>query len=334
MTKAVPICALLLAVFAASACAEESVSRSALRAFPPAIHLLFQPLPRKADPDARGGLGKGRGSASDAVAYVDGAPTSVLRFPELPDALPVAWKTLDDGRKVRRYRLAEYVEALGLALDDVSEVHLYGGRERVSIVTREELKKHRETLLFSFTGGTSGKPRMHYPPVDSIRINTFIDMLYNMAIYLKKTPPAPDPSTRMMTLDGQPVRGVPYIIGERPGGTRVYVGGKLSGWIKRKTLPDKLVLDGDSDETRRFSLGELLEGFGAGSRSRRVVLLSDDEVALDRAGPLGREDLAFTMPKHSKGQILVGVGETPRRISAVLVDPKPSPADPNAMDKP
>ncbi len=333
MTKVIAIAALMLVPLAACAGPETPAESALLRPFPGAARLLFQALARKADPDARGGLGKGRGSASDAVAYVDGSPTSVLRFPELPAALPVAWKTLDDGRKVRRYRLADYVEALGLALDDVSEVHLYGGRDRVSIVTREELKKHRETLLFSFTGGTAGKPRMHYPPVDSIRINTFIDMLYNMAIYVKKPPPALDPTTRTLTLDGQRVRGVPYIVGERPGGTRVYVGGKLSAWIKRKTLADKLVIDGDSDETRRFSLGDLLDGLGAG-RGKRVVLLADDEVALDRPGPLGRDDLAFTMPKHSKGQILVAVGGTPQRISAVLVDPKPATEELGSMDKP
>lgn len=304
------------------ACAGEEPPPLSLRPFPLAVSKAF--LMPSAPPGGggdKGGTGRGKGRAAEAVAYVDGEPRGVLRFAELPPTLPVRWKTLEDGRKVRRYRLAEYVETLGVRLADVTSVQLYGGRDRVSVISGDELRKNRETMLFSFTQGESGKPRLHYPNVSDIRVNTFIDMVYNLAVYAKKPAPAWDQSRRALVFDdGPPIQGMPYAEGEKPGGTRVYVNGALRSWIKRKTLPDKLVtVDGD-DETRRFSLLGFLAQTGVEPRSlERLVLLSDDEVlATYERAQIPAEGLDFTMPRHSKGQILLAVGAEPARVSAVL----------------
>lgn len=309
--------ALLLA-----ACAGEEPPAQTLRPFPLAVMKAFA-LPSATPTDGdKGGSGRGRGRAAEAVSYVDGEPRGVLRFLELPPSLPVRWKTLEDGRKVRRYRVAEYVEALGVRLEDVAAVHFHGGRDRVSVVTGDQLRKNRETLLFSFTQAESGKPRMHYPDVDVMPVNTFIDLVYNLAVYAKKPAPTWDQAQRALLLpDGSKVTGMAYVEGEKPGGTRVYVDSRLRAWIKRKLLPDKLVTADGDDETRRFSLSGFLEQNGvAMSAVRRLVLLSDDEVLATYEGPKALPaSLEFTMPRHSKGQILMTVGPTASRVSAVLV---------------
>lgn len=303
-------------------CASEEPPVSTLRPFPLGVLKAFA-LPSAAPAEGdKGGSGRGRGRAAEAVAYVDGEPRGVLRFLELPPALPVRWKTHEDGRKVRRYRVAEYVEALGVRLEDVTAVHFHGGRGRVSVVTGDDLRKNRETLLFSFTQGESGKPRMHYPDVDVMPVNTFIDLAYNVAVYAKKPAPTWDQGQRALLLpDGSKVTGMPYVEGEKPGGTRVYVDSQLRGWIKRKLLPDKLITADGDDETRRFSLRGFLEESGVSMGSvRRLVLLSDDEVLATYEGAKAvPASLEFTMPRHSKGQILMTVGPTPARVSAVQV---------------
>jgi hypothetical protein len=304
------------------ACASEEPPAQTLRPFPLGVLKAFALASAPPADGDKGGSGRGRGRAAEAVAYVDGEPRGVLRFLELPPTLPVRWKTLEDGRKVRRYRVAEYVEALGVRLEDVNAVQLHGGRNRVSVVTGDDLRKHRETLLFSFTQGESGKPRMHYPDVDVMPVNTFIDLVYNLAIYAKKPAPTWDQGQRALLLaDGSKVSGMPYVEGEKPGGTRVYVDSQLRAWIKRKLLPDKLVTADGDDETRRFSLRGFLEQSGVSMGSvRRLVLLADDEVLATYEGPKAvPESLDFTMPRHSKGQILMTVGPEPTRVSAVLV---------------
>ena len=52
---------------------------------------------------------------------------------------------------------------LGVKVDRIRVAHLLGGRDRAVIIAGDELRKHRDTLAFSFTRGDSGKPRMHWP---------------------------------------------------------------------------------------------------------------------------------------------------------------------------
>lgn len=315
--------ALLVAALALTACEAPPQEQLVLRK---ALGGLVAKAP---EPAERGGSGRGKRRAMEAATYVDGVPRGMLRFAELPEGLPVRWKTLDDGRKVRRYRLAEYLEALGTDLASVREIHLYGGRERVSVLAGDELRRHREDMLFSFTQGEGGKPRLHYPKTASIQVNTFIDAVENIAVYAGKPPPDYDTQKHRLSLNGAPVDGIPYASGERPGGTRVYVDGALRAWVKRKVLTSGMAEGGAGDSTR-YSLARYLASVGVTLASAQALeVVSGDEIVARFEGA-GLSDkalaLTFTLPPKSHGEIELPLESGARKISAVRVrvsDPEP-----------
>jgi hypothetical protein len=262
----------------------------------------------------------------EATVYVDGRIVASVKYLELPQKLPVRWKALDTGdRVVRRYRLAEYLEALGVDLAAVRQVHIHGGRGRVSIVDGAELARVREKLLFSFTQSERGKPRMHYPN-DGMAVNTHVDMISNIAVYVQKPPPAYDGKKHVLSFeDGRPIEGVPYAEREREGGTRIYLDGALMGAIKRKSLPDSVVVPGSAEAgLTRYHLLKVLERAKIDPTAVRAVeLVSDDTVAatLDQKAFAERAPgMLFTLPKRNRGRIqLAELPEDLSKLDAVLV---------------
>ena len=100
----------------------------------------------------------------------------------------VYWETDAQHRFTRQ----EFAESLADAPAADSEI----GKTRWEVPylepDAEAWRKHRETLLFSFTRGDSGKARMHWPE-EGIAVNTTIDMLSALTLYVDKEPPAFDP---------------------------------------------------------------------------------------------------------------------------------------------
>ena len=84
----------------------------------------------------------------DPGVYIDGVPTSVLRFGELPITLKPVWieeraavafKKGDEGprfriTKTRRYRFSDYFRELGVDLEKIKELHIYGGNQKAAAV--------------------------------------------------------------------------------------------------------------------------------------------------------------------------------------------------------
>ncbi|HZF49788.1 MAG TPA: hypothetical protein VE093_14110 [Polyangiaceae bacterium] len=274
----------------------------------------------------------------DASVYVDGKPIAVVMYLELPARLPIRWKTLEDGRKVRRFQIAEYLETLGVELASIKQLHIYGPRGRISIVSGEELRRVRGSLLFSFTQGDRGKPRMHFPS-DGMQVNTQIDIVQNIAVYVHKQPPKYDGKYHTLSLDdGQPIKGIPYMVGERPGGTRVYVDGALRTSVKRKFLPGRIVVPGSPEAgTSRFIVRSYLESIGIDPASIQTVeLLGPSEVITRLTGPelAAMPELVFTLPRRSRGLIQVELPGNPAKVEAISVYIKSSPPDRAAREIP
>ena len=62
-----------------------------------------------------------------------------------------------------------------------------------------------------------------------------------------------------MWLDGKVVdESIPYVGDGVPKGTRVYVDGKLEGWVRRKKLPSKLLADEQRGGARQVLHGRVL----------------------------------------------------------------------------
>lgn len=275
----------------------------------------------------------------EAGVFVDGQAVAGLKYLELPQKLPVRWKVLEGGKIVRRYRLAEYIEALGVELSTVKQVHIAGGRKRLVIVDGDELQRVRETLLFSFNQSERGKARMHFPN-DGMKVNTTIDTIQDVMIYQHKKPPNHDSlKHRTYFEDGKDIDGVPYATDERVGGTRVYVDGVLLTAIKRKTLPEKVEVPGTAEQgLTRFSLRAYLENAKIPPDSVKAMeFVAGDYVDATFDTAAFKEkipSLVFTLPKRNNGRIqvmdLVNAGQ---KLDAILLYVKESLPDRAALAK-
>lgn len=130
---------------------------------------------------------RGRAPREPSVR-VDGVAVAALTYRALPATLPTAWKTLASGRVVRRFRVADLLESLGVGLGSVRQLHLHGGRDRVSVIDGAELARAREDLLFSFTRSDRGRPRVHYPD-GPMAAGSRVDLVEGVDVYVRCEPP-------------------------------------------------------------------------------------------------------------------------------------------------
>ncbi len=277
--------------------------------------------------DGAGGGQKGK-RFGEAFAYVDGKPVGVLRFFELPESLKPHDHTLLDGRKVPRYRVAEYLEALGVDLAKMKEVHFIGGRNRAAKLAASEIVKHREDLTFSFTRGEGGKARVHWP-ASGIEVNTTIDVIVAMSAFVALDPPKFDSRKRQyLNEDGSKIDGIPYAKPEESlRGTRVYLDGALLGAVKRKRLPDSTLSPRYDPKMPRFSLDAYLKWAGADpAKVREIELLQGDRLIARLPAAEWRKargSAEFSLAPGSEGRIIVhlpeGSGETSLSASAMQI---------------
>jgi hypothetical protein len=243
----------------------------------------------------------------DSAVYIDGRVVAVLKHSELPLSLKsrILW---DD---FPMYRVAEYLQAIGVNLSKIREVHFYGG-SRQAIITGAELIKFKDKLMFAFTQADRGKPRMEWPEGGGLKVNTHIDIIGALVVYQEKEPPTIHQTRREMYLafaDGKKIEGIPYVPAEENiKGTRVYVDGVLTGAAKRKTLPSDFQLP-NTDAAPRFELVPYLKSLGVRTDGLRSVdfISGDDTIA--RIGPKAWKDvsagLVFSLPRRNKGQMTV-----------------------------
>jgi hypothetical protein len=272
----------------------------------------------------------------DTGVYVDGQPIGVLWFGELPEALEPVWlndvMSLDFAPgdpgprektvRVRRYRLRDYLAAAGIAVDEISMVHIYGGRQFVAAVTGSELRRVGDRLYFGFGSQTSGKPLIYFPA--DLETNTSFDHISAVAVYIEREPPALLDSGEV-AIDGQRVDGIPYYGEPLRGGVRVYKDDRLATWIKRR------LLEGE-DELADRAGGELRWNFLPYIESRGVAVgdVVRAEVIFDerRTSSLGRDQLEtmyFTASPQARGKLLFGPDRVPVQALALFSLPATPP---------
>jgi hypothetical protein len=260
----------------------------------------------------------------DAPVYIDGRRAGVIRPLEVPAGLKPYLRKRPGVAPAPRYSIAEYISAAGGHLAKVREVHLYGGRTRVSVIAGDELRKHTKDFFFLFTGGARGKPRIGWPP-DGIKTNSSIDIVVAVAVYEDKDPPVFDEKEGVMRLaDGKPIEGIPYAPAEELKGTRFYADGVLLGWMKRKTLPNSILLPGSDVASGEFSLAAFVASLGVDPRKvRGIELIQDDDAVahLDGSALVREPPLVFTLPRRSQGNLVL-------RLPPSVFSPPPSAAGP------
>lgn len=231
----------------------------------------------------------------EAWVYVDGEPVGVLREVELP-AMPVAWteaiefldfKPGDPGPHQRtylrkRWRLTDYLIAIGVDLRKVKLLVIHGGRGVVG-VPGPVLRKFADGLRFDLTGNAWNKLRVYYPK--DMPHNNSYDRYTAVSVFVTKPPPTISADDQLM-LDGQLVGGIPYHGSPQRGGIRIYLDRKLALVIKRNALGDTGRVSAPG-ERERWNLGKLLaaRGIDAADVVAADVIYDEDRRRVEHVDP-------------------------------------------------
>lgn len=244
--------------------------------------------------------------------YVDGELVSSLRFSELPPALPVKWHSLDHGNVVPRFALDQYLASLGVSVDRVKAVQLYGGR-RITMIDGDEVRRAGDRIHFQFTRLTSGRPQLRHD--GHIETNTTIDKINAIAIYVEKA--APNMAGGELYIDGELQKGFPYAAGEKKGGTRVYVDGRILAHLKRRHVADADTKD----------LASMLRDSGVDLATvKSAHIVARDQIVRQLTGEeMGTETLTLT--ETDKGRIAIEQVANGQAIDAILLFAKQMPVD-------
>jgi hypothetical protein len=246
--------------------------------------------------------GSGRDRWRGGGVYLDGQPVGMLRFAELPPALAPRWETqrqrlpFKPGEEVRyrefqvrRYRVADYLRAIGVPVAQVREVHLHGSRNAAIVLTRADLEKHPDDILFKFAGETFGKP---IPIIRNVDVGTSFDDLSALTIYVERTPPRLT-ADQTLELDGHQVHGIPYHGEPLREGVRVYVDDRLATMLKRNELA----------ATSRWQLTDVLARRGVDvTHLDKIALIHDEQ----RTPTRDWKDVEVMFNEGASGELRVG----------------------------
>ena len=243
--------------------------------------------------------------ASDAPVYVDGKPAGVIRFVELPASVQPKVIKLAGGYSQTNFTFNDYFRAIGVDVAKVKSLHLYGGK-RVVVVEAAELRRMGAKLQFSFLRGDRGKVRMEWP-AEKLNVNTTIDLLTRVAVYVDKQPPHLDGEGSLAMPDGTKVADdkMPYVDTEAGNGTRVYIDGSYVATVKRRKLGEDLRVPAADAEDVRFSLAGYTRTLGVdGQNAKAIDFVAGDDV-VGRVDGAGARQLSFSLPRHNQGRISV-----------------------------
>jgi hypothetical protein len=245
----------------------------------------------------------------EASVYVDGQQVGVVRALELPLTLKAHDIPQKTGGPRHVYFVGEYLQSLGVDLSKVTAVHAHGGN-RVALLDGDEFRRVKNDLQLSFTMVESGKPRLRWAMKD-LKANTTIDVISALTVYIDKPAPTLDADGDLLYPDGQRVEGIAYAPKETSKGTRVYVDGKLVATVKRKELPNTLLL-GDDVANPTFSLARYLDSVKVdATHAKAMDFLSGDSVIRredSKAWSAEKAEFAFTLPRHNQGKVAVAAG--------------------------
>jgi hypothetical protein len=242
----------------------------------------------------------------DVGVFVDGVQASVLRYGDLP-SMPST--TLEGGAV--RYKLYDYLKAIGVAPESVKSVHLHGNNDRIASVEGSELLKEKNRFQFQFLSGTTGAATTRWD-TDGLKNESVVHEIRKVTIYVKKASALIDMKRGChIGADGACSDAVPYASGDAVKGTRIYVDGKMVGFVKRRALSDALLMDKTTDGDQKYNVAKLVEGLGVDAKGIKAVeLVAGDDVIAHAEGDKFAQispDFFFTLPKHGHGKIRVQV---------------------------
>jgi hypothetical protein len=266
----------------------------------------------------------------DTGVYVDGKPTGVLSFGELPISLKPTFKMekasaeMEPGQKnggfkwikQRHYRFDDYFKSLGVDLKRVKEVHVYGPKFTDSLVVsgRDVIKRGKE-FLFRFGSDVGGKAIPVCP--EKFGNGRTPDKITAVMVYVEKKPPTLVWNVGFQLDGGPTIKDVPYYGAPIRGGIRVYQDDKLSFIIKRPLLRATDPAGRNADGTPYWKLGQILEANGIDkSQMVEAWLIANER----REHKLTAEEISkVTFEMAEKGQNEIYIGEKKLKATAIAI---------------
>lgn len=280
----------------------------------------------------------------DAPVYVDGAQVAVLRFGEMPALTPV--KTASGAEQ---YRLYDYLKGIGIAPETIKSVHLHGNGDKIGSIEGTELLKEKNRFTFAYVSKDTGAPVQRWSAT-GLKNEFVVHELRRVTVYVNKTAPAIDASRQChLGPDGNCSDAIPYANGDVAKGTRIYLDGKMVGFVKRRQITDAMLVAPAMPDAsdNQYGLAKLVASLGVELTSLKAVeLTAGDDVVAHASGALLSTLAAetyFTLPQHNHGKVRMHVpaalqakaseqadGRTTDReglVSAVLLYRNTVPAD-------
>jgi len=277
----------------------------------------------------------------DTPVFIDGVQSAVLRTGEMP-----ALKAIELEGGGKRYRVSDYLAGIGVSVDAVKSVHFHGNGDRIASIEGTELRKDKDRFVFSFIAGDTGAPLQKWD-VTGLKNEFIIHEIRRVTVYVKKPSPAIHPTRQChVAADGDCSDVIPYSDGQVAKGTRVYLDGKMVGFVKRRQVGDALIVGDLPDGEHKFSVAKLLSQMGVDPTTlKNVELMAGDDVVARATGDQFTAlapNTYFALPKHNHGKVRVhvpaelqaqapGVTDHDALISAVLLYKNTAPATRNLV---
>lgn len=243
----------------------------------------------------------------DAPVYVDGVQASVLRYGDLV-VKPFA---ILEG-ETPSYSIYDYVKSIGIAPESIKSIHLHGNNDRIGSIEGSELVKQKDRFTFTFSSQTTGAPIQRWD-TEGLKNEFVVHEIRKVSIFVKKAPIAIHPQKRCH-LDAQQkcTDAMPYAEKDPVHGTRVYVDGKMVGFVKRRQIQDAVLAGKTDSGDQKYNVAKFVESLGVkindGIKAVELVA-GDDVVARANAEQFDRitSDFFFVLPKHHHGKVRVHV---------------------------
>lgn len=242
----------------------------------------------------------------DAPVYVDGVQTAVLRYGDLV-IKPFA---ILEG-ETPSFSVYDYVKSIGLSPESIKSIHFHGNSDRIASIEGTELAKQKDRFTFTFSSATTGAPIQRWD-TEGLKNEFVVHELRKVSIFVKKAPIAIHPQKRCH-LDAQNkcTDAMPYAEKDAVHGTRVFVDGKMVGFVKRRQIQDSVLAGKLENGDQKYNLAKFVESLGVTSDGiKSVELVAGDDVVgrasaeqFDRLSP----DFFFVLPKHNHGKVRVHV---------------------------
>ena len=309
-------CSLVIAGVLGLGCSKHAATTVKPVAKAPAAEVAAAPVPAQEEEHGADGDGKSQESVAQVhgankklvhpvSVFLDGVQVGVLTQNELPPGLEARDNAREEQLEKRYYRMSEYLEKIGVPVARIKTIHMAGARDHVASLEGSELAAGKDRFVFSFGNTMSGMPMSSYATT-GLKNQFRIDTIRNITIFMDKPAPALDMKHHCyLGTDGTcaPAYDQKEVTAKGKG-TRVYIDGKLAGFVKRK------LVDPEGTAGEDHSLGKYLATLGADLKSVQAVEFMGGENLFARATTENMKsvsDFTFGIPRHSHGRIVVSL---------------------------